>query len=82
MTQYEYKVIYAQPSDTAVSSWASQKVKDKVARESMENRINEAADDGWEVISCSTAIYGTFVYFLPMATIVLRREKHREQVAV
>jgi hypothetical protein len=75
MTKHEYKVVYARPGGTLLFPWASQKVRDAVGRGALEKALNALADEGWEVVSCTTSSFGSVLYFFPMATIILHREK-------
>jgi Domain of unknown function (DUF4177) len=73
MIKYEYKVIYHNMDD--LGPLASQERQDKQGRRGLEKSLNELADEGWEIVSCTTAATGAFLYFSPKATIILRREK-------
>jgi hypothetical protein len=83
MPNYEYQVIYSKPVDPLFLPWSPQKWKDaakekgveKALGMGLENQINKAADEGWELVSCSTASAGSLFSFTPMATAVLRRER-------
>jgi hypothetical protein len=55
--------------------WASQDLRDKIGPASLEKQLNLLADEGWEVITCSTASAGSLFYVSPYATVILRREK-------
>ena len=75
MVQYEHKVLYGYPTGQLLMPWASQEMKGRVGPGSFEKQLNALADDGWEVISCSTASAGSIFFFSPYATVILRREK-------
>ncbi|MCH7921096.1 MAG: hypothetical protein IIC50_24395 [Planctomycetes bacterium] len=75
MAKYEYKVLYTRPGGTMLFPWASQKVRDAVGRGALEITLNHLADEGWEVVSSTTSSFGSILYFFPMATVILRREK-------
>ena len=75
MAHYEYKVLYGSPTGHFLMPWASQELREKIGRGSFERQLNALADDGWEVISCSTASGGSLFVFSPYATVILRREK-------
>jgi hypothetical protein len=75
MPIYEYKVLYGSPTGHWLMPWASQKMRDEMGVGSFEKKLNRMAEEGWEVISCSTASAGGFFYFSPYATAILRREK-------
>lgn len=71
--QYEYTVVHAPPAGVLLMPWASQAVRDAVGRGSFEKRLNKLAAEGWEVVSCSTAAEGMFLWSGVMATVLLRR---------
>jgi len=75
MLMYEYKVLYGSPTGHWLMPWASQKVRDEIGVGSFEKKLNRLAEEGWEVISCSTASVGNFLFQSAVATVVLRREK-------
>jgi hypothetical protein len=76
MTRYEYKIVHGKPMGTTLMPWASQKTKDLIGIGSFENKLNKLGEDGWDVVSCTTASYGNFMLLIPLATAVLRREKN------
>jgi hypothetical protein len=79
MSRNEYKVIYARPGGAMavpwVVPWASQKIPDAFGPSALEKTLNGLADEGWEVVSCTTSPLGSWFSFHPMATIILRREE-------
>ncbi len=68
-------MLYGSPLGHFLMPWASQELRDKIGRGSFEKQLNILADDGWEVISCSTATAGNFLFHSAYATVILRREK-------
>ncbi len=74
MNRYEYKVQYGRPAGIVLFPWASKEHKDRVAPGSFERKLNELAEQGWVVVSCTTASEGSFLFFHSMATVVLQRE--------
>ena len=74
MRRYEYMVVHAPPNGMLLMPWASQAVRDAVGPGSLDKRLNKLAEEGWEVVSCSTASEGGFFWFRPMATVLLRRD--------
>lgn len=74
MRRYEYMVIHAPPDGMLLMPWASQAVRHAVGRGSLGRRLNKLAEEGWEVVSCSTASEGGFFWFRVMSTVLLRRE--------
>jgi Domain of unknown function (DUF4177) len=74
MTKYEYKVIDHRVGEM-VLPWASQEIRDKCGRRGLERSLNALADEGWEIVSCTTSALGWFLSFSPMTTIILRRDK-------
>lgn len=75
MPMYEYKVLYGSPTGLSLMPWASQKVRDEIGVGSFEKKLNRLAEEGWEVISCSTTSVGNFLFQGAAATVLLRREK-------
>ena len=75
MENYEYMVVHAPPAGMVLMPWASKAVRDAIGRGSFEKRLNKFAEEGWEVVSCSTATEGVFLWFRIMATVLLRRRK-------
>jgi hypothetical protein len=75
MGNYEYAVVHAPPAGIHLMPWASQAVREAVGRGSFERRLNRLAEEGWEVVSCSTAAAGAFLWSRVMATVLLRRVK-------
>jgi hypothetical protein len=73
MIKYEYKVIYHHVGEL-VFPWTSQEIRDKLGRRGLEKSLNELSDEGWEIVSCTSSAMGSFLFFSPMATIILRRE--------
>ena len=74
MTPYEYRVVYGKPLGTVLMPWASQKVRDEIGVGSFERKLNELGKEGWDLVSCSTTSAGSFLWHIPVATAVLRRE--------
>ena len=81
MTRYEYKIVYGKPMGTMLFPWASQKVRDEIGIGSFEKKLNRLGEDGWDLVSCTTASGGSFLLHSPIATAVLRREKDEPQPA-
>jgi len=75
MANSEYKILHGRPNGYALMPWASQTIRDAIGRGSFERQLNQLAEEGWEVVTCSTASEGSFLWFTPQATVVLRREK-------
>lgn len=75
MDNYEYTVFHAPPAGMALMPWASQAVHDAVGPNSFETRLNKLVEEGWEVVSCSTATEGNLLWSRVMATVLLRRPK-------
>jgi hypothetical protein len=75
MGDYEYTVVHAPPAGILLMPWASQAVRDAVGRGSFEKRLNRLADEGWEVVSFSTATEGAFLWLRVVATVLLRRAR-------
>lgn len=75
MADFEYKVIYARPGGFLLFPWASKDLKDSIGRQGLEKQLNVLAAEGWEVVSCTSATFGTIFYMFPMATILLKRQK-------
>ena len=75
MGKHEYKVLHGNPTGTWLMPWGSQKVRDAIGPGSFEKRLNQLADEGWEVISCNSASVGSFLWMGVVATVLLRREK-------
>jgi hypothetical protein len=73
-TRCEYKVLFGRPGGFLLFPWASQKLKESIGPQGLEIQLNKLAAEGWEVISCSAASHGSFLYMFSMMTIVLRRE--------
>jgi hypothetical protein len=73
MGNYEYAVVHAPPAGILLMPWASQAMRDAVGRGSFEKRLNKLAEEGWEVVSFSTATEGAFLWSRVMATVLLRR---------
>ena len=76
MSKNEYKVIYARAGGATLVPWASQEIRDRFGPGALEKTLNGLADEGWEVVSLTTAPLGSWFIFHPMATILLRREKN------
>ena len=76
MPRYEYKVLYGRPTGTTLMPWASEKVRNEIGPGSFERKLNEIAEHGWIVVSCTTASAGNFLYHVPAATAVLQRERN------
>jgi hypothetical protein len=75
MARYEYRVLSGSPTGHFLMPWASQELRDKIGRGSLEKQLNILADDGWEILSCSTTTAGNFLFHSAYATVILRREK-------
>jgi len=75
MTRYEYKVLSGSPTGLRLMPYASEELKHEIGPGSYERKLNELAQDGWEVISSSTAAVGSFLLFKPVMTTILRRER-------
>lgn len=69
MPKFEYKVVHMPPRPPFT---LSQKVRDEL---NLEKVLNQMADEGWEVLSCTTTVSGGFLYLSPITTVILRREK-------
>jgi len=76
MPRYEYKVLCDRPAGQWVAPWVSAKLKDEIGPGSFERKLNEFAEQGWVVVSCTTA-GGSFWCSL-MATAVLQRERNED----
>ena len=76
MPRYEYKVLHGRPTGTTVMPWESEKVKNEIGPGSFERKLNGLAEQGWIVVSCTTASAGIFLYRVSVATAVLQREKN------
>lgn len=79
MPTYEFKVLYGSPTGHYLMPWASQKMRDECGIGSFERKLNRLAEEGWEVLSCSTTSVGTFLFQTAVATVLLRREKTNVQ---
>lgn len=75
MGDTEYKVVYARPGGFLLFPWASNELKDSIGKQGLEKQLNALAAEGWEVVSCTSATFGTILYMFPMATVVLKRQK-------
>lgn len=75
MAKFEYKVLSGSPTGILLMPYASKKLKEEFGPGSYERKLNELAEDGWEVVSSSTASVGTFFYVKPDTTTILRRER-------
>jgi Domain of unknown function (DUF4177) len=71
--KYEYKVIYNHSGEQM--PWASQEIRDTSGRRGLEKSLNALAEEGWEIVSCTSSALGSFLNFSPMTTVILRREK-------
>jgi hypothetical protein len=72
MNEYEYKWIYRPARKPLLLPWASQKTRDLF---DVEKTLNDLAAEGWEVISCNTTSVGTFLFFVGVVTVLLRRPR-------
>lgn len=77
MARYEYKVLSGSPTGALLMPWASQQIRDQIGRGSFEKKINNLADEGWEIVSASTNTVGNLFFMGTHATVILRREKSR-----
>ena len=75
MAKLEYKVLSGSPTGILLMPYASKELKEEVGPGSYERKLNELAEDGWEVVSSSTASVGNFFYVKPVTTTILRRER-------
>jgi hypothetical protein len=75
MDSYEYRILHGPPGGTWLMPWASQSAREEVGRGSFERKLNKLADEGWEVVSFSTASEGNFAWSQVAATVLLRRAK-------
>ena len=76
MARFEYKVLHGSPmGGQSLMPWASREMRERVRSLSFESQLNDLAADGWEVISCTTASDGNFLWLIPTATVILRRER-------
>ena len=67
---------HGRPTGTTLMPWASEKVRNEIGPGSFERKLNELAEHGWIVVSCTTASAGNFLYHVPAATAVLQRERN------
>ncbi len=74
MIKYEYIVIHNHPGGQMLP-WASQEILDTSGRRGLEKSLNALAEEGWEIVSCTSSALGWFLYFSPLTTVILRREK-------
>ena len=74
MPRYEYKVLSGSPTGIRLI-YATEELKHEIGPGSYERKLNELAQDGWEVISSSTCAAGSFIFLKPVATTILRRER-------
>jgi len=75
MPNYEYKVLSGSPTGLLLMPYASEKSKHEIGPGSYERKLNELAQDGWEVISSSTSAVGSLLFLRPVTTTILRRER-------
>jgi hypothetical protein len=75
MANHEYKVLTGSPTGLRLMPYASEELKNEVGPGSYERKLNELADDGWEVVSSSTSSVGNFISLKPVTTTILRRDK-------
>jgi hypothetical protein len=73
-TKHEYKVLFGRPGGFLLFPWASRKLKETIGPHALETQLKKLAADGWEIITCTSASHGSFLYVFSMVTIVLRRE--------
>jgi hypothetical protein len=78
MGNHEYRILHGPPDGIALFPWASQALKDAIGRGSFEKKLNKLAEEGWEVVSCSTATEGIFLWMRVTATVLLRSAKPSE----
>ena len=75
MAKHEYKVLSGSPTGIRLMPYASEELKDSVGPGSYERKLNELANDGWEVVSSSTASVGNLFSMKPVMTTILRRDR-------
>jgi len=75
MPRYEYKVLSGSPAGLRLMTYASEDSKHEIGPGSYERKLNELAQDGWEVISSSTSAAGSFLFLRLVTTTILRRER-------
>lgn len=56
-------------------AYASEELKHEIGPGSYERKLNELAQEGWEVIASSTSSVGSFLFIRPVTTTILRRER-------
>ena len=72
---YEYKVLHGTPTGHRLMPWASQELREELGPGALERQLNRLGEEGWEVVSSSTAPAGSFLIFSVQATVILRREQ-------
>ena len=75
MAQHEYKVLSGSPTGIRLMPYASKKLQEEVGPGSYERKLNQLAEDGWEVISSSTTSVGSFLFIKPVTATILRRQR-------
>lgn len=73
--KHEYKVLSGSPTGIRLLAYASEELKNEVGPGSYERKLNELADDGWEVVSSSTAAVGSLFFIKPVTTTILRSSR-------
>jgi hypothetical protein len=75
MAKHEYKVLSGSPTGMRLMFYASEELKDEFGPGSYERKLNQLAEDGWEVLNSSTTSVGSFLLKKPVTTTILRRER-------
>jgi hypothetical protein len=73
MIKYEFKVIHSYVGKVGI--WTPQEIRDESGPRGLEKTLNGLADEGWEIVSCTTSALGWCLALEPWTTIILRREK-------
>ena len=75
MAKHEYRVLSGSPTGLRLMPYASEELKDEFGPGSYERKLNQLAEDGWDVISSSTTSVGNFLFIKPVTTTILRRDR-------
>ena len=72
MPIYQYRIVYGRPLGMRLMPYAGQDVKDQIGPGSLEKKLNQLGEQGFEIVSCTTNTVGSFLLQHVAATVVLR----------
>jgi hypothetical protein len=73
MIKYEFKVVHSYLGKAGLLT--PQEGRDRYGPLGLEKTLNGLADEGWEIVSCTTSVVGSIFALEPWTTVILRREK-------